>query len=197
MLREKASIVTEGMRCNSVIKFEEWSKAKEENPNPGAHVWVSIKDEAGFEVEKRYLGHNSIVQGMGVLLARLTKDSQEPTSGFSFLAVGTGPIGGNPMSPPPPVFTNTLLHNELGRKTFSNSYFVDPNGLPVVGPTNIVDFETIFGIGEAVGPIVELGIFGGDATVAPNSGTMVNHITFPVVSKSASMSVTFLLRFAF
>ena len=61
-------------------------------------------------------------------------------------------------------------------------------------PTNIVDYALNFLEGDATGPIVELGLFGGDATDGLNTGTLVNYRTFPVINKTNSMAFTIVIR---
>lgn len=141
------------------------------------------------------LGKNIITLNASVLIARLLKDSTA-TKGLLYLAVGTGAIGWNLQSPPAAVNTQTQLEAELYRKTFVSTNFVktDGSGDPSTQPTNIIDLVTTFDVGEAVGPIVEMGLFGGDATGVPNSGTLFNHKTFPVINKGANSILTFVWR---
>ena len=162
----------------------------------GATVFAVLQ-EPGKADREIFLGHNIVVPGMGILVAQLVKDCSAVLAGFSFMGVGTGGTGEDPFNPPAPLGNETLLKNEIFRKGFSSVNFVDANGLPVLTPTNTVDFAATFTETEAVGPLTELGIFGGDATATPNSGTMVNYIRFPVVSKTATSTLTLVVRFVF
>lgn len=151
-------------------------------------------------VEKHY--RNIIVDSASQLIARLLADGQTtldptgPAHGIWVLAVGTGSSAWDPSNPPAATATQTQLESELARKRFSNVNFVktDGSGLPASTITNIVDFQTVFNESEAVGPIVELGMFGGDAVeTTANSGTMVNYRTIAVINKpnTATMSIIF------
>ena len=72
---------------------------------------------------------------------------------------------------------------------------MDPEtGDPTTVPTNVLDFTATFAETEAVGPLVEMGLFGGDATDLLNSGTQVNYRTFPVLNKTNSMTLTIIFR---
>lgn len=172
-------------------------------------VFLKVRDaqtgELQFEWEKR----NLIVKDASILVARLLKDNAEPQKGAFVLAVGTGDVGWNPLAPPAPQNTQRSLYSELTRKTFSVTQFIDAAGIPTSIPTNVVDYTTIFTESEAVGPLVEMGILGGNIStnlsvrnpVTPANGpyvatvdlttkeTMINYLTFPVISKPATSTL--------
>jgi len=155
-----------------------------------------LKDSVTGEVIERQ-NHNLIVNTASVLLARLLKDNKEPDAGISYLAVGTGASGWNLQNPPQPQVTQTKLESELIRKAFTTPdvTFIDPvTGDPTIVPTNVVDYTMTFAETEAVGPLVEMSLFGGDATDLADSGTMVNYRTFPVINKTSSMTLTIIFR---
>jgi len=145
---------------------------------------------------------NIIVDSASLLIARLLADGQTtldpsgPAHGIWVLGVGTGDSAWDSSNPPAATATQIQLESELSRKRFANVNFVktDGSGLPASTITNVVDFQTVFNESEAVGPIMELGMFGGDAdeTIA-NSGTMVNYRTIAVINKpnTATMSIIF------
>jgi hypothetical protein len=159
--------------------------------------------------------HNLIVKDMSILLARLIKDNQEAPFGAYVLAVGSGDTGWNVMSPPAATDSQRALYNEIERKTFATTQFIDDGGSQVAYPTNIVDFITTFTESEAVGPLVEMGLLGGnistnlaiknpvpagtyDATVDLTAyETMINYLTFPVINKPATASLTWVWRLTF
>lgn len=156
-----------------------------------------IKAYENGELVHDYHQKNVIVNSASILVARLLKDSSEPTGGITYLAVGTGGALWNIQNPPAPTTSQTRLEAELGRKHISPSQttFVDPStGDPINTPTNVVDFAVTFSEAEAVGPIVEMSLFGGDATDALNSGTMLNYRTFPVINKTNSMTLSIIFR---
>jgi len=158
---------------------------------------MTLKDsKTGVVIEERR-GTNIIVNSASVLIARLLKDSHEPDGGITYLAVGTGGVGWDLQNPPQPSNTQTELENEIARKAFTTQdvTFIDPDtGDPTVVPTNVVDFTCTFAETEAVGPLVEMGLFGGDATDLADSGTEVNYRTFPVINKTNSMTLTIIFR---
>jgi len=159
--------------------------------------WMTLRDAATGQILEQRHATNLIVNSASVLIARLLKDNHEPTAGISYLAVGTGASGWNLQNPPQPTVTQVNLENEIARKAFttSDTSFVDPmTGEHVTTPTNVVDYTATFAETEAVGPLVEMGLFGGDAVDAPDSGTEVNYRTFPVINKSNSMTLTIIFR---
>lgn len=142
-----------------------------------------------------YHKSNIIVNTASILIARLLKNNQEPQNGISYLAIGSGSGSWNLFDPPAPTTSQINLENEFYRKAIDTSTFVHPvTGEPTSAYTNIVDYAVTLGEGEAVGPIVELGLFGGDATSELNSGTMINWRTFPVINKTSTMSVSIIFR---
>lgn len=152
--------------------------------------------KTGLIVEERR-GHNIIVNTASILIARLLKDSREPDGGITYLAVGTGAVGWNLQNPPQPTASQTKLYSEIGRKAFTTEdvTFIDPEtGDATTVPTGVVDFTMTFAETEAVGPWVEMGLFGGDASDLRDSGTEVNFRTFPVLNKGNSMVMTITFR---
>ena len=150
--------------------------------------------EAGKLVYE-YQHSNIIVNSASILIARLLKDNTEPAAGISYLATGSGNASWDMFDPPAPSTSQTRLENEFYRKAIDFSTFVHPEtGEPTTTCTNIVDYSVTFGESEAVGPIVEMGLFGGDATAELTTGTMINWRTFPVVNKTSSMTLTVIFR---
>jgi len=150
--------------------------------------------EAGKLVYE-YEHSNIIVNTASILIARLLKDNEEPQNGISYLAVGNGNSSWDLFDPPAPSTSKTRLENEFYRKGIDLATFVHPEtGEPTTVYTNIVDYSVSFGESEAVGPIVEMGLFGGDATTELNTGTMINWRTFPVINKTSTMTLTVIFR---
>jgi hypothetical protein len=180
-------------------------------------VFCTLRDARTKEVQEKREFRNLIVKDASILVARLMKDSQEPPHSIYVLAVGTGDTGWNPMSPPAPTNTQRSLYSELTRKTFSNTQFVDPTGVPVGYPTNVVDYTTTFVESEAVGPLVEMGLIGGDIStnlsirnpVTPPNGpydptvdlttreTLLNYYTFAVWNKPATSELEIVWRLTY
>jgi len=173
------------------LKYEEKT-----NGLKGEYKIVLREASTGRIIEER-VGHNIIVNTASILIARLLKDNADPTAGISYLAVGTGGVGWNLQNPPQPTNTQIKLNNEIARKAFTTDdvSFIDPDtGDPTLIPTNVVDYTITFAETEAVGPLVEMGLFGGDATDLTDSGTEVNYRTMPVINKSNSMTLTITFR---
>jgi len=168
----------------------------EKVPSLKGEYWMTLRDLEGIVLAKRH-NNNIIVNTASILIARLLKDNNEPSGGITYLAMGTGGVGWNLQNPPQPTVTQTELENEIARKAFTTEdvTFIDPDtGDPTIVPTNVVDFTATFAETEAVGPLVEMGLFGGDATDLLNSGTEVNYRTFPVINKTNSMTLTIIFR---
>lgn len=179
-------------------------------------VFFKMTSRSG-EVELEREHRNLVVLDASILIARLMKDNAEPPHGLFALAVGTGDTGWNPMAPPAATNTQRALYSELSRKTFTTTQFIDGGGVPTAIPTNVVDFTTTFSESEAVGPLVEMGLIGGNISsnlatrnpVSPSNGpynaavdlttkeTLVNYLTFPVVNKPATSTFSITWRLTF
>ncbi len=180
-------------------------------------VFMTLRDGATGEVQDHREVRNLVVLDASILIARLMKDNQEPPHGILALAVGTGDVGWNPMAPPAPTTTQRSLYSELARKTFANTQFIDGGGVPTAIPTKVVDFTTTFAEAEAVGPLVEMGLLGGNIStnmnvrnpVLPPNGpydptvdltlfdSEINYLTFAVVNKPPTSTLTIVWRLTF
>lgn len=139
--------------------------------------------------------------------------------GLQYLAVGVG-ILQNPLlpydpntndvntalwelqNPPAEELTTVKLQGELFRKEFTSWSFVNPNGSDSQSATNILKLVTTFYEAEAVGPLTEMGLFGGNASewnngAGKDSGYMFNYKTFAVWNKSADSRLTISWRLTF
>jgi hypothetical protein len=181
---------------------------------PRGDFFITLRDGKTGEIQDRREKRNLIVRDASILVARLLKDNAEPPKGIFALAIGTGDTGWNPLSPPAPTTTQRALYAEISRKTFSSTNFVDAAGVPSAIPTNIIDFVTTFTESEAVGPLVEMGLLGGNIStnlsvrnpVSPPNGayspaldlttreTLVNYLTFPVISKPPTSTLEIVWR---
>lgn len=187
------------------------------SPHIRGDVSLVMRNGVTGAVEHEWEKRNIIVKDASILIARLVKDSVEAPHGAFVLAVGTGDVGWNPLSPPAPTNTQRALYSEITRKTFASTQFISSGGSPVSYPTNIVDFTTTFTESEAVGPLVEMGLLGGNISsnmavrnpVTPPNGsydptvnlvnfeTMINALNFPVISKPATSTLTITWRLSF
>jgi hypothetical protein len=184
---------------------------------PKGEVFMTLKDpESGDALEEHHIP-NVITKDFSILLARLCKDSLDPNHGIFALAVGTGDSGWNLQNPPAPTDTQRSLYNEIERKDFSSTVFRDNGGSSSSIPTNTVDFTTVFSQSEAVGPLVEMGLVGGDVSndltttneITPANGTyntntdvtgkdmLCNYLTFPVINKPATAELELTWRITF
>lgn len=157
-------------------------------------IFMTMEHKDG-SIETRHV-ENVIVDDASLLMAELMKESSG-VDGIMVLAMGTGDPGWDLQNPPVATAAQSLLVNELERKTFEQSYYVDGAGLETVTRTNIVDFETKYAETEAVGALVEMGLFGGTGATSPGGGTMVNYHTFPVWNKPATSTLTIVWRLTF
>lgn len=181
------------LKFRSLLSLNSGVRYTENTHNLKGELFLKLYE--GGNLIRDYHKNNIIVNTASILIARLLKDNSEPTNGISYLAAGSGNAGWDPFDPPAPSTSQTRLENEFARKVISLSTFVDPEtGEPTETQTNIVDYSVNFGEGEAVGPIMELALFGGDATDEFNSGTMLNWRTFPVINKTNTMTLTVIFR---
>lgn len=190
----------------------------EEDARPSVskgEVFIRMYDGKTGELQHEY--RNIVTLDASILIARLVKDNQEPPKGAFVLAVGTGDVGWDLQAPPAAVNTQRALYSEITRKTFSNTQFIDGGGSPTAIPTNVVDFTTTYTESEAVGPLVEMGLIGGNIStdlsiknpVSPPAGpydplvdltafeTLINYLTFPVVNKPATSTLEIVWRLTF
>jgi hypothetical protein len=180
-------------------------------------VFISMHDGKTGELQEYRELLNLVVLDASILIARLMKNNVEPPFGIYALAVGTGNVGWNPMSPPAATNTQRSLWSEIARKTFAVTQFINSGGLPVAIPTNVVDYTTTFAEAEAVGALDEMGLIGGNVStnmsvrnpVLPPNGaynptvdltqfdTLVNYLTFAVINKPATSTLTIVWRLTF
>jgi hypothetical protein len=182
-----------GKRLKQAIQILFGLKYEEETKPLKGELFLFLRENG--TIIKTIHQSNIIVNTASILIARLLKDNTEPSSGISFLGVGSGNESWDPFDPPAPTTSQTLLENEFYRKSISTSTFVDPQTAePTSNHTNIVDYATTFSESEAVGPIMELSLFGGEASTTVDTGTMVNWRTFPVINKTNAMTLTIIFR---
>ncbi len=180
-------------------------------------VFITMQDARTGEIQEEREHRNLVVMDASILIARLVKNSTEPPFGAFVLAMGTGNGGWDPMAPPAATNTQRSLWSELGRKTFADTDFITSGGAVVSYPTNIVDFTTTFAESEVVGPLDEMGLLGGNIStnmavrnpVLPANGaydptvdltlyeTMLNYLTFPVINKPPTSTLTIVWRLTF
>ncbi len=143
---------------------------------------------------------NQIQNSFATLLAAWSRD--EP--GFeriNFLALGTGLVGWD-TTPPAQPFTQTTLQTEAFRKAITQPSieFIDPiTNISTGGvPSSKIEIGVVIGLGEANGlSLREFGLFGGEATIAFDSGSMVNWVTHARIDKDSSFEIDRTIRIEF
>jgi hypothetical protein len=210
-------------KVRSSFGFNLGSRGQEQYRGLRGEVFWTMTDVRSGQEQKGHI-KNVVTRDASVLLARLMKGTgtptvhiSEPNFGVFALAVGTGDPNWDPLSPPPATVTQRCLWNELGRKTIQSTQYIDGDGVVSGVPTDVVDFITTFSESEAVGPLTEMGLLGGDIStnmsvvnpVLPPNGpydpsfnlvgkdTLVNYITFPVISKPATSTLQWVWRLHF
>jgi hypothetical protein len=182
-------------------------------------VFFEMRDARTGNLQFEHQQDNVVTLDAGLLVAALMKDPLEPAHGINMLAVGTGALGAV-LNPDAPTNQQRRLNNEIARKSFSETTFRDANGAAVSIRTNVVDFTTIYGESEAVGPLNEMGLLstisdntavqndnpnfagqGGepyDPTIdTSNYDMLMNYLTFSVITKPATSILTITWRLTF
>jgi hypothetical protein len=185
----------------------------------GEVFWVLRDGKTGRIQDEGHIP-NIVTIDAGILVARMMKTPSavpnvcEPNFGIFALAVGTGDGGWDPLDPPAATNTQRSLYSELARKQIASSDFIDSGGGISGIPTNVVDYTTTFSESEAVGALVEMGLLGGDVDtnmsitnpILPANGAydptvdvvgkdiLVNYLTFPVINKPPTSTLTWTWR---
>lgn len=173
--------------------FKEPAKASQ--PKKG-FVFFKMWDAKTGKVQLEFGRKNVITLDASLIFAQ----SKAP----NMLAIGTGATG-DLLSPDAPQATQRRLNTEIFRKAFASEVFRDSDGNAVAYPTNIKDYTTVFGEGEAVGPLNEMSlvstasanpaitnpILNGPSDYDPSIDTtgfdlLLNYLTFGVISKPAT-----------
>jgi len=160
------------------------------------------KSHTGSErIEDRGWSFNQIQDSALLQIAGSVAGVEDTTSGlfnnFSpirYLALGTGNPSwdSDPNNVVKPV-TQTSLTNELTRFALAadDFQFLNQSG-SVLDPQELsprFKIIRILGENDANGDLREFGLFGGDATVADDSGIMFNWITHPLIQKDATLVI--------
>lgn len=150
----------------------------------------------------------------GTYIPGITTGEYE-TIGLKYLAVGAGICvnasqvyneATNPVdstkwqlqNPPVETLTVVQLAGELYRKTFTDWKFLDSLGNLSSVPTNVLLLSTTFLETEAVGPLTEMGLTGGNgATITRNTGHLFNYKTFKVWNKPNDARLTIVWKLTF
>ncbi|NNG16053.1 MAG: hypothetical protein HKM89_06185 [Gemmatimonadales bacterium] len=111
-----------------------------------------------------------------------------PDADEFFIAVGFGDSGWDSGLPPYERATSGLV-DEVARKAVVRERisFLDENGEETATPTPRLRFRVVFTAGEASGTLRECGLFGGDASHVPDSGTLLSYHTHASIEKTPDL----------
>jgi hypothetical protein len=173
----------------SVFKAGFSQLERESTPALRGRFIQDLRDAATGRVLEHREEDNLITNDAGILVAILLASGATPTPpsqrGLTMLAVGTGAPGAL-LSPDAPDVRQRHLYAEIARKPFSATVFRTAAGAVSSVPTNIVDFTTSFGEGEAVGPLNEMGLV---RTISTNPATLNPVVsTFPTYDTTVDVS---------
>lgn len=209
--QERFSLPKEGIKMSSQSLYMEPQRVL--SSAKGSFI-IEMKDSETGEILYRLEKDNVITLDAGVLAAILFAN-RNTTRGLYMLAVGTGATG-DLLAPDAPDPRQRGLNAEIARKTFSGVQYRKADGTVSPVPTNVADFTTSFGSGEAVGPLNEMGLvspLSENPLVTNPIGAvfptydpevdllefdiLVNYLTFGVITKPATAILTITWRLTF
>lgn len=161
--------------------------------------WYELECESG-KIDRSKVRSNLITVNAKVLLAALLKNDATYVDGIMFHAVGSGDPDWDTQGTPDPIFAQTTLLAEAGRKVPTQIVYVDGSGDPSVTPTGIIRIKTVFEKTdlEPTGvSIREHGLFGGNATSTVDSGLLIDAIHMPAIFKDNTMKLTLFIELEF
>jgi hypothetical protein len=152
---------------------------------PGAHTGLESggADEGTFLVD----GLQYLAVGVGIL--------KDPTKAYDKVTNPVDTSKWDLQNPLVEALTDSKLRGEIFRKEFTSWSFVAADGSDSATPTNILKLVTTFYETEAVGPLTEMGLYGGNAQdwtngAGKDTGYMFNYKTFAVWNKPADSRLT-------
>ena len=167
--------------------------------------FVPLSDEPGhgyFRIPHKAIllerhAKNLIVTKASQLMAKRMRPGTSWGAGITHLEVGTGFGTGTAQNPQPENSAQTALRQPLARKAITSWTNLDGSGNPAGSDTNVLQLTTTFVENEANGALVEMGLFGGDATSTLGSGFMFNYKVFPAINKDNTMQLTLVWKLTF
>jgi len=180
------------MKQENEENFDVRKKAKGEYQD---EIWELQPDGSEKLIEQTPWESNMVLIGLSTLISMLLL-GEGGISGLQFHGIGHGDASWD-ITVPDPGYTDTTLYDEYYRKQPDSIQYVDDMGAPVVGPTNCILITTTFDFGEGTGSVREQGLFGGDATVALDSGYMINAIRHKEIYKGATQKLIRRIRYTF
>lgn len=163
---------------------------------PGATNGV-LNEQKGYEPgrvgdddEYETVGLKYLAVGVGILI----DESKEYIEGQNDVDTNRWPL----QNPPSEKLIDNKLKGEIERKKFTDWKFVTSNGDISNEATNILLLSTTFLESEAIGPLTEMGLFGGaSASNSKDTGVMFNYKTFKVWNKPSDARLTISWRLTF
>lgn len=140
---------------------------------------------------------NLIVNRASVLMAKRMRPNASWGAGITHLELGTGVGTGTTQAPQAEASSQAALRTPLLRKAIATWTCLDGAGNPTATDTNVIQYTTTLAENEAIGALVEMGLFGGDATAENGSGYMFNYKVFPVINKDNTMQLTIVWKVTF
>jgi hypothetical protein len=167
--------------------------------------FVPLSDEPGhgyFRIPHKAIllerhAKNLIVTKASQLMAKRMRPGASWGAGITHLEVGTGVGTGTAQAPQGENAAQTALRQPLARKAITSWSNLDGSGNPAGSDTNVLQLTTTFVENEANGALVEMGLFGGDATSTLGSGFMFNYKVFPAINKDNTMQLTLVWKLTF
>lgn len=172
-------------------------------------VMYRLDDSGNQVVIKADTIRNLIVNKASTLMARRMAPNGDPATynpgtysnhiqnGFTHLALGSGVGTGTLQAPQESNVNLSTLRSEVFRKPITSWRFLTADGATSVNPTNVLELTTDVLESEAVAALTEMGLFGGDATNAANSGHLFNHKVFAVWNKPADARLKIIWKISF
>ena len=149
------------------------------------------------DAEQKINEPNLIVSKASILMAKRMVPGVSWGAGIGYLEVGTGVGTGTQQAPQAESTAQAALRVALARKAVASWTYLDGSGNPTATSTNVIQLTTTFENTEAVGALVEMGLFGGDASATITTGYMFNYKTFPVWNKDNTMKLTIVWTLTF
>jgi hypothetical protein len=142
---------------------------------------------------------NLIVHDCSVLLAALLK-RHRGLRGILYWAVGEGKKEWDALCPSPRL-SDSRLAVEIRRQAPDRIVYLDDAGQPSRTPTSCLEVTAAFKgqdlVRKGFRSLREFGLFGGDATEAPDSGFMIDYVIHPRIDLSPTDKLERKLRLTF
>jgi hypothetical protein len=161
----------------------------------------SLFNTQGRLLWQREWCHNRILNNCDLLLAVLLK-GEAGMRGLLYWAVGQGQSNWDTLLPNPQS-TNTQLTHEVARLPLTPAQIHYLNDAGVISPTPTprlevrLDLEGSTLVANGFQSLREFGLFGGNATTAPNSGLMINQVIHPRIDVAPGMTLSRTLQLTF